>query len=231
MKTIGMIGGTGWVSTAEYYRQLNQEVNRRLGGLEAARCVLYSFNFGDSARLKEGDPEQKKVRPLVLEAARKVAAAGADCLMLCANTIHMFADEIEESVPLPLVHIALATAREAAKRGVRKAGLLGTTATMEMDFYKRKLAAVGIETVVPDGAGREFVNTAIMTRLVRGDFSPELKEQFIWVMQELKAQGAEGIVLGCTEIPLLIKPQDMDIPIFDTLAIHCMAAVDFALSA
>ena len=230
MKTIGMIGGTGWISTLEYYRQLNQEVNRRLGGLEAARCILYSFNFGDIARLKKNDPEQKQIRPQILEAARRVAGAGADCLMICANTMHMFAEEIEQSVPLPLIHIAAATARGMAHHRIGKAGLLGTRPTMEMDFYKRKLAGEGIETLIPDARDREFVDTAIMTQLVRGEFRPEVRQRFIAIMEQLRGRGAQGIVLGCTEIPLLVKPDDVDIPLFDTLAIHCNAAVDFALS-
>ena len=230
MKTIGMIGGTGWLSTVEYYRMLNQEVNHRLGGLEAARCILYSFNFAEIVRLKENDPEQKRVVPHVVKAAHALAGCGADCLMLCANTFHMFADEILKSVPLPLIHIATATGREMAKRHIHKAGLLGTRPTMEKDFYKTKLAAEGIETLVPDAAGIEFVDTAIMTQLVRGDFRPEVRQRFIEIMKELNVRGAQGIVLGCTEIPLLVKPEDVDIPLFDTLSIHVRAAVDFALA-
>jgi aspartate racemase len=230
MKTIGMLGGTSWVSTLEYYRLLNEEVNRRLGGLEAARCLLYSFNFADIMRLKEGDPEQHKVRVLVVQTARQLAEMGAECLLLCANTLHMFADDVEAAVPLPLVHIAAATAAEIRTRGLGRVGLLGTRPTMEKDFYRRKLAAAGIETLIPDGPEREWVDGAIFQELVKGIFRPEVRARFLEIMGSLHRRGAEGIVLGCTEIPLLIRPGDTDLPLFDTLAIHARAAVDFALA-
>ena len=230
MKTIGMVGGTSWVSTLEYYRLLNQEIQRRLGGVESARCVLYSINFADLTRLKDQDPEQRSVYPLVRDAAERVAVAGADCLVICANTLHMFAAELARDVALPLVHIGAATAGEIRGAGLHTVGLLGTRPTMERDFYRRALADAGIAMLVPGDADREFIDAAILGEMVRGVFRPEVKQRFLSIMQELAGHGAQGIVMGCTEIPLLIDNEDTGIRLFDTLAIHVRAAVDFALA-
>jgi aspartate racemase len=229
MKTLGLVGGTGWVSTVQYYRLLNEEVNRRLGGHEAARCILLSLNFGDVMRAKEGDPDQKKVRAMVVEAATCLARAGADGLMLCANTMHWFADSVEQAVSIPLVHIADAAGRQVLASGLRKVGLLGTTPTMERDFYRGRLAAMGVEVLVPDQAGREFVNRAIYDELVLDRFLPGTRSGFLEVIAGLRTRGAEGVVLGCTEIPLLVKQDDCELPLFDTLTIHATAGVDFLL--
>jgi aspartate racemase len=229
MKTLGLIGGTGWVSTIEYYRLINEDVTRRLGGHEAARCILFSLNFGDVMRAKEADPEQAKVREMLVDAATRLARTGVDGLMLCANTMHWFADSVEQAVALPLVHIGDATGREVRARGFGKVGLLGTLPTMERDFYRTRLAAMGIEVVVPDDVGRQFVNRAIYDELVLDRFLPETRAGFLEVIACLRARGAEGVVLGCTEIPLLVRQEDCEIPLFDTLAIHAKAAVDFLL--
>jgi aspartate racemase len=229
MKTLGLVGGTGWVSTIEYYRLINEEVNRRLGGHEAARCLLFSLNFGDVMRAKEHDPEQTEVREMVVDAASCLARAGVDGLMLCANTMHWFADSVQQAVRLPLVHIADATGTQIGAAGLRKVGLLGTQPTMERDFYRSRFAAMGIEMIVPDEAGRQFVNRAIYDELVRDRLLPETRAAFLEVIAGLRARGAEGVVLGCTEIPLLIKQKDCALPLFDTLAIHAKAAVDFML--
>ncbi|NLI46519.1 MAG: amino acid racemase, partial [Acidobacteria bacterium] len=172
MKTIGFIGGTGWVSTLEYYRLLNEGVNARLGGVEAARCIIYSFNFGEIARLKAGDPAQRRVRPLVVEAARRLEAAGADGLVLCANTLHLFAEPVEAAVAIPVIHIADAVAAAVRAADLATVGLLGTRATMEQDFYRDRLAAAGIAARVPVEADRAFMDDAIMTEMVRGVFRP-----------------------------------------------------------
>ena len=172
MKTIGLIGGTGWVSTVEYYRLLNEGVRGRLGGHEAARCLLYSFNFGDVMRAKHGDPEQTKVREMVVDAARRLAAIGAEGLMLCANTLHWFADDVERAVSLPLVHVAAATGKRIRAEGLRRVGLLGTLPTMERAFYRERLAGAGIETLVPDEVERQFVDRAIFGELVLGALPP-----------------------------------------------------------
>ncbi len=229
MKTIGLVGGTGWVSTIEYYRLLNEEVGRRLGGHEAARCILDSLNFGDVMRAKEGDPEQAKVRVMIVEAAKRLARAGVDGIMLCANTMHWFAEDVERAVPLPLIHIATATGEQVLANGLRSVGLLGTLPTMERDFYRKRLEAMGIEVLVPDEDGRRFVNRAIYEELVLANFRSETKATFLEIVRALRERGAQGIVLGCTEIPLLLKQDDCDLPLFDTLGIHARAGVDFML--
>jgi aspartate racemase len=230
MKTLGLVGGTSWVSTLEYYRHLNEEVRRRLGGHDAARCILYSLNFGDVQRAKEGDPEQTKVREMVVDAARRLADAGADGLMLCANTMHWFAEEVERAVPLPLIHIASATGERILTEGLRSVGLLGTLQTMERDFYRKRLEAMGITVLVPETEARQFVDRAIFEELVMDRFRPETKLAFLDIIETLRRRGAQGVVLGCTEIPLLIKPADCSLPLFDTLAIHARAGVDFSLA-
>jgi aspartate racemase len=229
MKTLGLVGGTGWVSTLEYYRLLNEGVARRLGGHEAARCIVYSFNFGDVMRAKEGDPEQAKVREMVIRAAARLAAAGAEGLVLCANTLHWFADAVERAVPLPLIHIARATGHRVRAAGLNSVGLLGTRPTMERRFYRQRLEDMGIDVIVPDESARAFVQDAVYAELAVGRFEPATKRAFLHLIAELQSRGAQGVILGCTEIPLLVKQEDCDVPLFDTLAIHADAAVDFAL--
>lgn len=227
MRTLGLIGGTAWVSTLEYYRLLNQGVARRRGGHEAARCIVYSFNFGDVMRAKLGDPEQVRVREMVVDAARRLASVGVHGLMLCANTLHWFAEDVERAVARPLVHIADATAARIRTAGLRSVGLLGTRPTMERSFIRGRLEARGIGVIVPDADGRQFVDRAIYEELVHGQNGPETKEGFLAVVGDLQARGAQGIVLGCTEIPLILKQGDCELPLFDTLAIHASAGVDF----
>jgi aspartate racemase len=229
MKTIGLVGGTGWISTVEYYRIINEETNRRLGGLEFARCVLYSVNFGDIHRFNEKH-ETEGILLIMLNAARKLETAGVDCILLCANTMHMHADRVAKEISVPLIHIAKATGAEINKKNMKKVGLLGTRPTMELDFYTKKLAEAGITALVPDKDERIFIQRTIDMELLRGVFLPESKKRFVEIMQKLRSQGAEGVVLGCTEIPLLIKEEDVDFPLFNTTVIHSMAAVDFALN-
>jgi len=229
MQTIGMIGGTGWVSTLEYYRILNEEINKRLGGLNAAKILLYSFNYADIDRLNKTE-DHEGIYELVLEAALKLKSGGVDGIMICANTLHQYAEKLEQKTGLPVIHIADATAAEIKKFNLSEAGLLGTRWTMEMDFYKKRLKAAGVNSIVPDKSDREFIHSAIMNELIKENFKLETKEKFISIIKELQQKGAEGIVLGCTEIPLLIKQQDVSLPLFNTLQIHAKAAVDFALS-
>jgi len=229
VKTLGLVGGTGWVSTLEYYRLLNEGVRTRLGGHEAARCVVYSLNFGDVMRAKEGDPEQTKVGPMVVDAARRLASIGVDGLMLCANTLHWFADSVERDVPLPLIHSATAVARRIREQGLDRVALLGTLPTMERDFYKRRLDAAGIAVLVPDQTGRQYVHDAIHNELVLGRFLPDTRARFVEIIRCLREEGAQGVVLGCTEIPLLLREADCDVPLFDTLAIHARAGVNFLI--
>jgi len=228
MKTIGMIGGTGWVSTAQYYRLLNEETNKRLGGLNSAKLVLYSFNYAEIDKLNRVD-DNAEVYKLVLDAAKKLRVASVDCLMLCANTLHQYVDNLQEEIDLPIIHIADAAAAEIKTHKLNKIGLLGTRATMEMDFYKKKLSNAGIESLVPGKPEREFIHNAIMNELLKENFCKDTKENFLNIINELEQRGAHGIVLGCTEIPLLIKQEDTYLTVFNTLGLHAKAAVEFAL--
>jgi aspartate racemase len=191
---------------------------------------VYSLNFGDVMRAKEGDPEQARVRRMVVDAAARLAAAGAEGLLLCANTLHWFSEAVERAVPLPLVHIAAATAARIRAEGLDRVGLLGTLPTMERRFYRDRLEAAGIEVIVPGETGRQYVHEAIFGELVLGRFLPGTRTAFVDIVNELRHRGAQGVVLGCTELPLLLGTEDCDVPLFDTLAIHAEAAVDFMLA-
>lgn len=229
MKTIGLVGGTGWVSTIEYYRIINEEVNRRLGGLRFARCILYSVNYGDIAafnNIKDYD----SVGNLIAEAAAKVEKAGADCIVLCANTLHRFTEVVQKKINIPIIHIAEAAGNEINKEGFTRIGLLGTKQTMELDFYTNKLTAMGIESLVPGEPDRDFIQQTIEQELLKSIIKDESKNRFKSIIRDLSANGSQAIVLGCTEIPLLIKQTDIDIPLIDTLDIHAKAAADFALA-
>ena len=228
MKTIGLLGGTGYTSTVEYYRIINEKVNKKLGGLNFARCILYSFNYGeiDALNMKE---DMQGVYKLLSDAAKRVINAGADCIVLCANTTHYFADDLARDIPVPVIHIASATAKQIVSEGLAKVGLMGTKQTMEQDFYKLKLNKEGINVLIPDDDERAFIHNTIINELLSGVINNDSKERFISIINRLNSEGAEGIVMGCTEIPLLIKQYDVDVPLFDTLKIHALAAVDFAL--
>jgi aspartate racemase len=228
MKTIGMIGGTGWPSTLEYYRLINQETNRRLGGLNSAKIFLSSFNYAEIDTLNKKD-DHAGVYKLVLDATQRLRKAAVDCLVICANTLHQYVDDLEKGTGLKVVHIADATAKEIKRIGISKIGLLGTRFTMEMDFYTKRLGEAGIESIVPPKPEREFIHNAIMNELLKEEFRKETKEKFLNIINELAMKGAQGIVLGCTEIPLLIKQEDTHLTVFNTLEIHAKAAVDFAL--
>ncbi len=228
MKTIGLVGGTGWISTAEYYRVINEEVNKRLGGMNFARCVLYSVDYGEIHQLTE-KRDTDGIASLIVSAAKKVVAAGADCVLLCANTMHMHAEKVAAAVEVPLIHIAVATGKEIKRRNMRTVGLLGTRLTMERDFYTKTLERENIKALVPEKDERRFIQRTIDNELLKGAFLTESRKRFVDIMQKLRSEGAEGIVLGCTEIPLLIKQEDIDFPLFNTTLIHSLAAVDFAI--
>ncbi len=228
MKTIGLIGGTGWVSTQEYYRLINLEVNKKLGGLNAAQCILYSFNYNDIAELNQKN-DHASILKLLIDTAQRLEIAGADCIALCANTLHYYADDLQLKISKPIVHIASATAQEIKANGLSKVGLLGTKMTMEEDFYKKVLSKSQIETIVPDDRGRAFVHRSIFNELIKNIFIDKTKEQFKAIIEKLREQGAEGIILGCTEIPLLINQSDIDLPLFNTLEIHSKAIAQFAV--
>ncbi len=229
MKTIGLVGGTGWVSTLEYYRLINRESNRRLGGLNSARLILYSVNMGEIDACKKRNDDEGHYQ-LVRGAAETLALCGAEGLVLCANTLHMFAQRLTKEIPIPLIHIAEAVAREIKKAGMAKVGLLGTRQTVEMPFYRDKLNDAQINVLVPDEDDRAFIHHAIMDELLKEVFLSASRRRFLDIMEKLKWRGVEGIILGCTEIPLLVRPEDIGLPMFNTLEIHARAAVDFALA-
>jgi len=229
MKTLGLIGGTSWVSTIDYYKIINQQINQRLGGLNAARLILYSMNYEEfqpPSDPKDWGPTSQGLSGI----AKKLEAVGAECIILCANTPHMAADVIQEQIKIPLIHIAEVTAKEVAKQNISKVGLLGTRFTMEQSFFKDKLSKYSIETLIPGEEERQFIHNTIFNELGRGGFTKEIKKEYLKIMERLIQKGVEGIILGCTEIPMLIQPGDINIKTFDTTLIHATAAVHFALA-
>ena len=228
MKTIGLIGGTSWVSTVDYYRIINHQTNLNLGGINSAKILLYSVNYQEFRLRADAGNWQQQGDELSL-IAQKLQDAGADCILLCANTMHMMADLIQPKITVPLLHIADVTAHEISKQKLKKVGLLGTKFTMEHEFFKSRLANAGIETIIPNSDDREFVHDTIFNELGKGIFSPQTKSRYLEIMNHLLKQGAEGIIFGCTEIPLLISRDECSFPVFDTLDIHAKNAVAFAL--
>ena len=229
MKTIGLIGGTSWESSIEYYRILNETVKEKLGGRNSAKIILFSVNFEEIMTFKKLG-QKKKIAELLINAAKTVENAGADVLLLGANTIHSFADLIQKNISISILHIADATAEKIKEKGFNKIGLLGTKVTMEEEFYKKRLKEKhGIDVVVPDEEDRQLMDDIIFNELVLGKFLDSSKATIIEMMHKLSSQGAEGIILGCTEIPLIIKQDDCQYTLFDTTAIHSKAAVEFAL--
>jgi aspartate racemase len=228
MKTLGLIGGISWISTAEYYKLINEGINAQLGGLNFAQCIIYSFNYAD---IKKNNDTNNWISTskMLTEACLNLKQSGAEAIVLCANTMHLVADEVQQIVQLPLIHIATVTATEIKKQGLKKVGLLGTKFTMELDFFTDKLKDQHIEAIIPDADDREFIHQTIGDELGKGIFKPETKVRYLNIINQLAARGAEGIILGCTEIPLLIKSTDTDIPLFDTIFIHANAAIEFAL--
>lgn len=204
-------------------------VNERLGGLNFAECMIYSFNYADIKKNNDAN-DWNKTLAMMTQAAQSLKAAGAEAIVLCANTMHLIADQLEENVQLPVIHIASATAREIKKQQIHKVALLGTKFTMEMEFFTDKLKEQQIEAIIPNEAGRDFIHHTIFEELGRGLLLPASKAHYLKIINELIDQGAEGVILGCTEIPLLINQADLSVPAFDTALIHSKAAVDFMLS-
>jgi aspartate racemase len=229
VKTLGLIGGTTWHSTIEYYRAINEGVHARLGGSSSARLILYSVNFEE---LKPpADPAGwSRVAEELASIARRLETAGAECIVLCANTPHIVADDVGRAIGIPILHIADPLGAAIVASGLRTVGLLGTRPTMEQGFIKDRLAALGMTTVVPDERSRAFVHSSIFEELGQGIFAASTKARYLAIIDELAERGARGVILGCTEIPLLIKPEDCRLPVFDTTALHAAAAVQFALS-
>lgn len=228
MKTIGLLGGMSWESTLEYYRLLNRMTAERLGGLSSAKIVMHSVNFAECVPLLQAG-DWDSLASMLGDAARNLASIGADMIVICTNTMHRVADEVREAAGLPLVHIGEAAAARAARAGMTAVGLLGTKPTMELEFYRDKLAAKGIETLVPDAEDRETVHRVIFEELVLGVFREPSRLEYLRIMDDLHGRGAQGIVLGCTEIPLLVSAEHTDLPLLDTTAIHAEAAIDLAL--
>ncbi|MFC0772793.1 aspartate/glutamate racemase family protein [Terrimonas alba] len=229
MKTIGLIGGLSWLSTIDYYRMLNELTNEKLGGVSSAKIILYSVNFEEIKQLTE-QGRWDEIEKLMTTIAQNLQAAGADCLLLGANTMHKIADDIQRSISIPLINIAAETAKEIKQQQLQTVALIGTKYTMQFDFYKNKLADQGIMTIIPGVEDIEFINTAIYSEMGKGIFLPATKEKFLAIIGKLAGQGAQGIILGCTEIPILVKQSDCKIPLFDTTKIHSAAAIRFALS-
>jgi aspartate racemase len=226
MKKIGLVGGISWVSTMDYYRFINEGVHEKLGGLNFAECLIYSLNFGDIQAISWVNSYE-----LLLNACESLKRAGVDGIVLCANTAHLFADELQEKIQLPFIHIVAETAKAVIKQGYKKVGLLGTIFTMEMDFYRKKLEAYGLEVLTPaKQETRDYMQHTIKEELGIGFINPETKKNYITVVNELIENGAECIILGCTELPMLISQNDFDIPVFDATKIHSQAIVDYLLS-
>ena len=228
MKTIGLLGGMSWESTVPYYRQINEAVKTRRGGLHSAKIVLYSVDFAEIERLQHrGD--WAAAGALLADAARALERAGADFVVLCTNTMHKVADAVQAATSLPLLHIAELTADELEAAGVSTVGLLGTRYTMEQDFYTRKLVERGITVLIPEEDGRAFVNRVIFDELCLGTVSESSRRAFAAIIGGLTARGAQGVILGCTEIGLLVRPGDTSARLFDTTEIHARRAALYAL--
>lgn len=228
METIGMIGGMSWESSAEYYRLMNEEVKRQLGGLHSAKCILYSVDFQEIEHYQaRGDWDQ--AGQVLGEAAQSLEKARADFIIICTNTMHKVINIIQEKISIPILHIADATAHQITEAGLQKIALLGTKYTMEQDFYKARIAGFGIDVLVPQTEERTEINRIIYEELCLGQIETTSKEYYLQVIEDLVNSGAQGIILGCTEIGLLIKQEDVNVPVFDTTVIHARAAVNKAI--
>ncbi|MBD0746554.1 aspartate/glutamate racemase family protein [Streptomyces sp. CBMA152] len=228
MKTIGLIGGMSWESSAEYYRLLNELVRERLGGLHSARCVLHSVDFAEIEELQSAG-EWERAGEILAQGAKGVEAAGADLVLICTNTMHKVADQVAAAVSVPLLHLGDATAQAVRARGIRRVGLLGTAFTMEQDFYRDRLRAHGLDVLTPDDAGRALVHRVIYEELCLGVVKDESRRAYQDVIAALVDEGAEGVILGCTEIELLIRQEHSPVPVFPTTRLHAEAAVTAAL--
>ncbi|MBG9733841.1 aspartate/glutamate racemase family protein [Paenibacillus alvei] len=229
MKVIGLLGGMSWESSVEYYRVINEEVKSKRGGLHSAKCLLYSVDFEEIEQYQsEGNWE--KAGAVLANAARSLEKGGADFIVICTNTMHKVIDNIQSKINIPIVHIADATASRIKENGLRTVGLLGTKYTMEQDFYKARLELNGINVIVPNAAEREHINKIIYEELCLGKIHQESRDYYKRVIHELIEMGAEGIILGCTEIGLLVKLEDSKVPVFDTTYIHAVEAVNLSLN-
>lgn len=230
MRTLGLIGGMSWESTIPYYRIVNERVRQRLGGLHSAKLVLHSVDFAEIEALQRAD-DWDAAAAILVEAARGLRVAGADAIVVCTNTMHLVAPAIEAAVDLPLLHIADATAARIRAAGLSRVALLGTRFTMERDFYRQRIEAAGIDVIVPEASQREMVHRVIYDELCLGRILDASRDAYRAIIDDLVARGAQGVILGCTEIGLLVGEGDATVPLFDTTRIHAQAAADWALDA
>ena len=230
MKTIGLLGGMSWESSLEYYRIINEEVKRRLGGLHSAQCLLWSFDFAEIEALQMAADWDGAAQRMV-EAAQALERGGADGIVICTNTMHKLMPQVEAAIHIPILHIADTTARQVSADGLHTIGLLGTRFTMEQDFYKGRLTDhFDLNVVTPDDADRTIVHDVIYDELCLGVVQDASRTEYLRIMDDLTARGAQGVILGCTEIALLVKPEHTSIRLYDTTRLHALAAVDWALS-
>jgi aspartate racemase len=228
MKTIGLIGGTSWQSTVEYYRIINEAVESRLKNNHSAKILLYSIDFAEvEERIKRN--AFNEIGDMMVDAAIMLEGAGADCLLMCANTMHMFAPLVQNAISIPLIHIVDSIVPLIKQKRITKLGLLGTIPTMQMDFYKDRYINEGLQIVVPEESEMEKIQQIIFTELFKGIINPETKLYFQTLIEKMISREAEGIILGCTELPLIIQQSDVKVPVFDTTELHALTAVDFAL--
>jgi len=230
LKTIGLIGGMSWESTVPYYRLINQAIRERLGGYHSAKILLDSVDFAEIEAMQAAD-DWERAGDMLARAGRVLEAGGADLLVLCTNTMHKVAPAIEAATGIPFIHIADPTAAALSAAGVTRAGLLGTRFTMEQSFYRDRLVSRGIDAVIPDPADREIVHRVIYDELVQGVVSPSSREAYRAIIAGLVGAGAQAVILGCTEIGLLVGAEDSPVPLFDTTVLHAQAAAEWALDA
>ena len=228
MKTIDLIGGMSWESSASYYQLINETIKEKLGGLHSAKILLYSVDFAEIERY-QASGDWDKSAGFLSQIAQNLEQAGADFIVICTNTMHKVAPQIQKIISIPILHIAQATADNLLENGIKKVGLLGTKYTMTQEFYKEKLLEAGLEVVIPDQAGVEEVNRIIYDELCLGQIKESSKQTYLSMIDDLKNAGAEAVVLGCTEIGLLVQQEDTDVPLFDTTEIHAQKAAEFAV--
>lgn len=229
MKKIGLIGGMSWESTSLYYKIINEYISRKKGGLYSAECILYSVDFNEISSLqKSGD--WKKCGEILGNIAKKLETAGADFIVICTNTMHKVVPDVEKYINIPVIHIAEAAYNKIKQAGIKNIGLLGTKYTMKEDFYKKILFEKGLNVIIPDDDDMEYINNVIFNELCRGEIKHQSKEKFLEIVEKLKSKGAEGVILGCTEIVMLISQKDIDIKVFDTTEIHAETAAELSLS-
>ena len=228
MKTIGLIGGMSWESTVTYYKIINETVKEKLGGLHSAKCILYSIDFQEIEEC-QANGNWEKSGEILGEAANNLEKAGADFIVICTNTMHKVINQIKEKISIPILHIAEMTAEKILEKGLKNIALLGTKYTMEQDFYKSKLIEKGINVIIPDKNDIEIINKVIYDELCLGTINFNSKKKFLEIVDKLRSKGAEGIILGCTEIGLLIKNEDTDVPLFDTAIIHAEQAAMYSI--